>query len=572
MSALTDTIEDIVRLNARPDEQSVLERTVDIAVRSTGAARGTAVLLGPAGVTHVASAGAGPAPLAVGARPESDPLVADVLRARCLVRREDAAPGATVAAPIVADGPLLGVLCVTGLPVPAPTEPAHEVGGDEEVVVAALARQAAWAVTGLRAQRTAAGLGERLEEPAATAATAAALRTALDDVEPMQAVDRILDVARTHLGMDLAIVSRIADGVQRYDRMRGDADAFGVTVGQEVPLDATYCQAVLDGRLSGLVPDAWANPFTAGKNRQLGLEIGAYCGVPLRTPDGRLYGTLCTLSPEAEPLVEGDLPFLRALADLVGDQLGRHQRRERERRRREEAVDTCTAPGGLRVVVQPIVDLVEGRAAGVEALARFPRWDGGSPADVFAAAHEVGRGAELELAAIDAALALLPALPAGTYLSINASPGTVLDERLLRRVAQAPRGRIVMELTEHVAVSDYPPLLAALDRLAKLGVAVAVDDAGSGFASLQHVLTVSPQVIKLDVALVRGIDSDPSRRALARAMVLFADELGARLVAEGVETAAELRTLRELGVRYGQGFHLARPAPVEQQVLLLPPA
>ena len=564
MTALTDAIEDFVRIGDHTDEGSVLQRTADVAVRSTGAAGGTVLLVGPTGITHSASAGAPGNPVVP--VPLGDPTVQDVLHAHCLVRRGPSGPtaGGTLGAPVVADGHLLGVLCLT-----APAGASFT--DDHEVVAAALARQAAQTVTGLRAQRTASELGRRLQEqPPAT--TTAVLRDAVQDEDPMHAIDRILDVARNHLGMKLAIVSRIGDGVQRYDRLAGDADAFGLAVGQAVPLENTYCQAVLDGRTTGLIPDAEADPFASAQNRRLGLEIGSYAGVPLCTPGGDLYGTLCTISPEAEPLVPADLGFLRALADLVGDQLARHERHERERRQRESAVASCLAPGGLRSVVQPIVDLRSGRVAGVEALSRFPGWQGGSPADVFEAAHQVGRGADLELAAIDAALQVLPSLPPQVYLSVNASPATVLDERLLRRLAASPHGRIVVEITAHVAVSDYPPLLAALDRLAKLGVAVAVDDAGSGFASLQHVLTVSPQVIKLDVGLVRGIDTDLSRRALARAMVLFADELGARLVAEGVETSSELETLRELGVRYGQGYHLARPAPVAEQSLLVPGA
>ncbi|GAA4964203.1 EAL domain-containing protein [Kineococcus glutinatus] len=575
MSSVTEAVDDLVRVHAPGDEQAVLERAVETAVRATGADRGSALLLGPTGVTHAASRGAS-AVEGLALRGDADPLLAepavqDVLRTRCLVRREathparrGATPHASLGAPLVAGGHLLGALHVT-------RTDGGGFGADDEVFLSALARQAGWAVAGLRAQRTATELAERLGGSTGTATTAA-LRTALDggadDEDPMRAVDRILEVARTHLSMDLAIASRIGDGVQRYDRMAGDADRFGVVVGMAVPLENTYCQAMLDGRISGLVPDAGADPFASRQNRRLGLPIGSYCGVPLRTPSGELYGSLCTLSTEAEPLVGGDLSFLRALADLVGDQLARHERRERARAEREEAVERCFAPGGLPMVVQPIVDVVTGRVAGVEALAR-PSCFGG-PARAFAAAQESGRGADLELLAVESALRLLPELPEGVYLSVNASPATVCDERLLRKVAAAPAGRVVVEITEHSAVSDYPPLLAALDRLARLGVAVAVDDAGSGFASLQHVLAVSPQLIKLDVGLVRDVDSDPSRRALARAMVLFAGELGARLVAEGVETAAELATLRELGVRYVQGFHLARPAPVGEHDLLRP--
>jgi EAL domain-containing protein (putative c-di-GMP-specific phosphodiesterase class I) len=85
---------------------------------------------------------------------------------------------------------------------------------------------------------------------------------------------------------------------------------------------------------------------------------------------------------------------------------------------------------------------------------------------------------------------------------------------------------------------------------------------GSGYANMQHVLRLAPDIIKLDVALVRGIDGDRARRALAGSLAVFAEEMGARLVAEGIETPAELATLVELGVPYGQGFVLARPGPL----------
>lgn len=94
------------------------------------------------------------------------------------------------------------------------------------------------------------------------------------------------------------------------------------------------------------------------------------------------------------------------------------------------------------------------------------------------------------------------------------------------------------------------------------GTIGAVDDAGSGYASLRHILRLKPDIIKLDIDLTRAIDLDPARRALAAALVTFADKIGAIIVAEGIETASELDTLRELGVTYGQGYHLARPGPL----------
>jgi EAL domain-containing protein (putative c-di-GMP-specific phosphodiesterase class I) len=120
--------------------------------------------------------------------------------------------------------------------------------------------------------------------------------------------------------------------------------------------------------------------------------------------------------------------------------------------------------------------------------------------------------------------------------------------------------RVVLELTEHDAVTEYDELGTALDRLRDLGIRVAIDDAGSGYSSLQHILRLRPDIIKLDIALTRGIDADPARRALAEALVSFGREIGALITAEGIETAEQLDTLRRIGARYGQGYHLARPA------------
>lgn len=128
---------------------------------------------------------------------------------------------------------------------------------------------------------------------------------------------------------------------------------------------------------------------------------------------------------------------------------------------------------------------------------------------------------------------------------------------------QAP-DRLVVELTEHEQVPDYPQLLAVLTGLRASGLRLAVDDTGAGFASLQHVTHLHPDIVKLDTAFVRDVHRDASRRAVARALTAFAGDIGAALVAEGIETAEELRELLRLGTHLGQGYHLGRPAPAAQ--------
>jgi EAL domain-containing protein (putative c-di-GMP-specific phosphodiesterase class I) len=106
-------------------------------------------------------------------------------------------------------------------------------------------------------------------------------------------------------------------------------------------------------------------------------------------------------------------------------------------------------------------------------------------------------------------------------------------------------------------------LLAELAPLRALGLRVAIDDAGAGYSGLRHILAVEPDTVKLDISLTRGIDQDRKRRALASALIAFAREINVGMIAEGVETAAELKTLTELGVGHAQGFFLGRPMPLE---------
>jgi EAL domain-containing protein (putative c-di-GMP-specific phosphodiesterase class I) len=219
----------------------------------------------------------------------------------------------------------------------------------------------------------------------------------------------------------------------------------------------------------------------------------------------------------------------------------------------------------LRVVFQPIISTDTGRLVGAEALARF---DAFNPADlpdppdaVFAEAATVGLGVELELLAVRTALVAAAALPEDLYVSINVSPGALLSPLLTDCLlaTRLPLDRIVLEITEHVSVPDYDVLAARAEELRLLGVRLAVDDAGAGFASFRHILKLCPEYIKLDRTLIENISEDPARRALAAAMVLFAFEMGSAVVAEGVETLAELRTAQTLGIDAAQGFLLGRP-------------
>lgn len=209
----------------------------------------------------------------------------------------------------------------------------------------------------------------------------------------------------------------------------------------------------------------------------------------------------------------------------------------------------------LQIALQPIVNMVDGSIYGYEALSRFPKDDIESPAAWFLAADRVGMTLDLERHALLKALRLLPTLPPSTRLAVNLSPPMLLADEF----PEVPPDRVIVELTEHVPVEDYPLLERALLPLREQGVFLAIDDTGAGFASLQHILHLRPDVIKLDIGIVRGVDTDHRRSAIAGMMLQFASTTHALVVAEGVETPTERDTLVGLGAVFGQGYLFGRP-------------
>ena len=247
---------------------------------------------------------------------------------------------------------------------------------------------------------------------------------------------------------------------------------------------------------------------------------------------------------------------LRAELDA---QAGATRERDAEQDRSRRRIETTLDESAFHVVFQPIVDLGLRQLVAVEALARFSLEPIRPPNEWFDDAAGFGLGVQLELAVIARALEGLDRMPGNILLTLNVSPATAAGSELADVLAGTPSGRVAVELTEHARIEDYGLLLEALDGLRARGILIAVDDAGAGYSGLQQILRLRPDIIKLDIELTRGIDADPVRRALASSLVRFSEETAAVLVAEGIETAAELATLRELGVAWGQGFFLARP-------------
>lgn len=226
-------------------------------------------------------------------------------------------------------------------------------------------------------------------------------------------------------------------------------------------------------------------------------------------------------------------------------------------------VDVLDGQLDLCIHLQPLVGLPSGRFWGVEALSRFPGHPRPGPDAWFASALRDGRALALEELALAAALSVLPLLPPDLRLTVNLSARSVLSPSVQERLLALAPDRVLVELTEHERVADYPALLGALQRLRTSGVGLAIDDFGAGHSSLLHVLQLGPEMVKLDLALVQGVAQCPRKQAVVEAMLTLCRRTDALLVAEGVEEAADLQVLTELGVDLAQGWLLARSAPPE---------
>jgi EAL domain-containing protein (putative c-di-GMP-specific phosphodiesterase class I)/DNA-binding NarL/FixJ family response regulator len=286
------------------------------------------------------------------------------------------------------------------------------------------------------------------------------------------------------------------------------------------------------------------------------LAAGAYNYLTKGTSPQELVEAICSS-------VDGQVRLSSRAASFVVSELASRLEREREVDERrvawEEQIHDILKSGGVACVFQPIVALETGESVGFEALARFDSEPVRSPGAWFAEATALGYALELEIAAVEAAISSIDRLPPDAFMTLNVSPESIMSPRLTETIGRVPLDRIIVEVTEHAPISDYPKLRSAIGALRRGGARLAVDDVGAGHASLRHILQLDPDLIKLDVSLTREIQTQRTQRAMASALVTFAREVGASVIAVGIEAEAELAVIRELGVPLGQGYYLGRP-------------
>jgi EAL domain-containing protein (putative c-di-GMP-specific phosphodiesterase class I) len=376
-------------------------------------------------------------------------------------------------------------------------------------------------------------------------------------------IERLLAQARAHLGADVAWLSSFTGGRQVIFAATGDTAAMNVHTGDVSDPPGSYCVRVVAGTLPAAIDDARRHLVTRDLPVTRELNIGAYLGVPWHDDAGEVGGMLCCVSRHPDPSFdERAVWFLEFIAAQITDHFATVPVPAPPADPAEHAVRSLFDDNALNMVFQPIIRLQDDSPEGVEALSRFTHQQFPSPDKAFAAAARYGRGIDLEHLAARQALHQLGDLPGHLMMGVNVSADALLDARVQELLLAHPGRRIAVEITEHTQVRDYLELISVTERLRAAGLLIVIDDAGAGYASLHHILQLRPDIIKLDIALVRGIDADPIRQALTRSLVGFAAEIGAALIAEGIETPAEHDMLRQLRVGYGQGFLLGRPAPL----------
>jgi EAL domain-containing protein (putative c-di-GMP-specific phosphodiesterase class I) len=231
-------------------------------------------------------------------------------------------------------------------------------------------------------------------------------------------------------------------------------------------------------------------------------------------------------------------------------------------RRSRNRIEAILADRMLMTAFQPIRRLPAGQVIGVEALTRFVSDDGASADHWFNEAESVGLGTDLELAALHRALAAAQAVPDHIFIALNLTPATCADPRIpgLLEHSQLAMDRIVIDLNGAIPLDQYPSLTAAIAPLRRRGLRIAVNGAEVGFTSMDQVLELHPDIIKLDRSFIAGFADSPGQRLRAAAMAELAHYIDAVVGAQGVETPQELEAVTELGVTAAQGYLLGRPS------------
>ncbi|ORB30517.1 EAL domain-containing protein [Mycolicibacterium parafortuitum] len=416
------------------------------------------------------------------------------------------------------------------------------------------------------------------------------VRELIASIDPQSLLQRIVEqvCARIPNASGASVALRTAGGFLEVLATHGDTGAIR---GRVVPVADTFQVYPLESGKSEIIGDTATDPRLTPQVRAISERLGvrSCLSIPLMNA-GAAIGTLSVVAPtpyafdpaNVEPilsiteflgvLINSNAQLATLLNNLLHSTAAPSHNRAAadflasvvlpelsERDELERVIDEVLRHGRIDPVFQPIVELATGQVVAFEGLSRFASEPVRTPDVWMMMAHKVNRGVDMELTALRGLLDAALAIPDRYSVTVNLSPLALADAEVQQVLLAYPQ-KLVVELTEH---EPAPELLSvSLEPVRRHGIKLAIDDAGSGFAGLTTILRLRPDIIKLDRELTIGIEDDPARRALATALSHFAGDIDAATVAEGIESDVQMQLLRDIGIRYGQGYHLARPQSV----------
>ncbi|MBB5721897.1 EAL domain-containing protein (putative c-di-GMP-specific phosphodiesterase class I) [Loktanella ponticola] len=382
---------------------------------------------------------------------------------------------------------------------------------------------------------------------------------------PIDVIEDALEAVRVHMRMDVAYISEVSGDSVIFRHIAGTDSCPLLEVGRALPDTHTFCGSIANTDIPFVVPDTHVDPAIKDLPFIHDAKVRAFVAVPISHFNGEHFGMFCCYSHEPRPdISQRDLATVLMFAKLTVRTLKQHFDTQAEIEMLRSQLAAVIKEDALSIHLQPIVSLSDRRPMAAEALSRFSVHPSLGPQWWFEQAQRSDMQIELEVAAVSKALRHLNQMPERTYLSVNASPLTVSSPQFMEAMRGVPTDRVLVELTEREIILETTPLMQALAVLREKRIGIAIDDVGAGYAGLSTIVSLKPNVLKLDRSLVSQIQSCTVKQSLTKAMVHFATEMDAFLVAEGVETVQEHDALRRMGVRLGQGFYYARPTEAEK--------
>lgn len=368
---------------------------------------------------------------------------------------------------------------------------------------------------------------------------------------------------RQRLNMEVAFISEFVDGRRMFRFVDSQQGVEIIAANEGGPLDESYCQRVADGRLPEFISNAQTHAAACELPVTCDLPVGTHISVPIRLTGGEIFGTFCTFSRYSDDnLNERDLGVVRVFADLAGALISKHLDLFESVQLARTQISDLLRNDQLTLFAQPVKDLLSGVTVGYELLSRVTGPNPIRPDILFQQAARIGMASDLGHRTVEKARQMLDDKRLGEhFVALNLTPEFILGNDLDHLFGTDSLDHLVLEITEHAIIKDYTDLRERLRPLRNRGARVAIDDTGAGYASLRHILQLSPDIIKLDISLIQNIHCDTERQALTTALISFSRCRQYRLIAEGIEQAEELATLIDLGIEWGQGYFFAKPQP-----------